>query len=198
MTPLSPSTELDAVNTMLSVIGEAPVNTLDVSGNAYIESAQGILREVSRDVQVKGWHFNTERDYTLSRDGNSKIPLPTNALQVSTSDEHYNIDVAVRGGFLYDKKNHTLLWPDYPSLKCRIVFFLDFEELPQSARSYITIVASRTFQERTLGSDALHKFTQDDETRAMAQMTREELRAAKRNMLIGSMSVNRILRKRPF
>ena len=60
----TPTTELEAVNIMLSTIGEAPVNNLD-SGLVDAETAETILKNVSRDVQSHGWNFNSEPDYTL-------------------------------------------------------------------------------------------------------------------------------------
>ena len=62
------TTELEAVNIMLSSIGEAPVNSLS-SGLVDAELAQTTLHNVSREVQAAGWSFNTEynRSYALDR-----------------------------------------------------------------------------------------------------------------------------------
>ena len=59
------TTQLQAVNSMLSTIGEAPVNSLD-SGLVDAETAETVLNEVSRDVQSFGWNFNTEPDYVFN------------------------------------------------------------------------------------------------------------------------------------
>ena len=48
-------TELDAVNEMLGVIGEPPVNTLEVIENVDVANALRILHKTSRYVQSKGW-----------------------------------------------------------------------------------------------------------------------------------------------
>ena len=47
----TPTTQLQAVNSMLSTIGEAPVNSLS-SGLVDAETAETVLNEVSRDVQL--------------------------------------------------------------------------------------------------------------------------------------------------
>ena len=47
------TTELEAINTMLSVIGESPVNTVDGSGVVDAVLARQILHEVSRHVQSR-------------------------------------------------------------------------------------------------------------------------------------------------
>ena len=56
---MAATTKLDAVNTMLSAIGEAPVNSLS-SGLIEAEIAETILDTVNTEVQSMGWHFNTE------------------------------------------------------------------------------------------------------------------------------------------
>ena len=78
----SSTTELEAVNTILSTIGEAPLNSL--SGSLPVDGtiAKNVLSEVSREVQSQGWHFNTHYKVTLSRDTNNKIPLATNIVRV--------------------------------------------------------------------------------------------------------------------
>lgn len=58
-------TELDAVNEMLGVIGEPPVNTLEVIENVDVANALRILHKTSRYVQSKGWAWNTWTSYLL-------------------------------------------------------------------------------------------------------------------------------------
>jgi hypothetical protein len=59
MATLSTTTKLDAVNTILIGIGEAPVNTLG-SGLQEAEIAEVVLDNINREVQSKGWTFNTD------------------------------------------------------------------------------------------------------------------------------------------
>jgi hypothetical protein len=51
------TSKLDAINSMLIGIGEAPVNTLN-SGLQEAEVAEVILNTISREVQAAGWSFN--------------------------------------------------------------------------------------------------------------------------------------------
>jgi hypothetical protein len=76
----SPTTKLEAVNTMLSTIGEAPVNSL-ATGLIDAETAETILNNVSREVQARGWNFNTEYDYTFSPNVDGEIDLPANIIR---------------------------------------------------------------------------------------------------------------------
>jgi len=50
------TSKLDAVNTMLSSIGEAPVSSLS-SGLIEAEIAETILDTIDREVQSMGWHL---------------------------------------------------------------------------------------------------------------------------------------------
>jgi hypothetical protein len=56
------STELDAINQILSSVGQAPVTTLDLQ-NPEVFTAVNTLREQSKQVQLEGWSFNIERHY---------------------------------------------------------------------------------------------------------------------------------------
>lgn len=60
ITNLAPTTELEAVNAMLSAIGEAPIEDVDDSTQSDVALAVNILRNACREVQSMGWRFNTE------------------------------------------------------------------------------------------------------------------------------------------
>ncbi len=53
------TSKLSAVNTLLAIIGEAPINSLNppLTGDASL--AERTLDEVSREVQGAGWSWNT-------------------------------------------------------------------------------------------------------------------------------------------
>ena len=81
---VSKTTKLDAINSMLIGIGEAPVNTLN-SGLQEAEVAEIVLESISREVQASGWSFNTDLRYELSPNSANSISLPSNTLQVDTT-----------------------------------------------------------------------------------------------------------------
>jgi hypothetical protein len=164
------TTKLEAVNTMIAVIGEAPVNTL--GGTAVpitVVQAENVLDETNRAVQSEGWHFNTEYEYELTPDATtSKITLPGNTLKVDLDPEKYtNVDAVQRGLKLYDRKNHTEVWSG--PIKATITFQLDFTETPEQIRHYVTIKAARIFSNRFLGSREIEGFTVRDEIEAKAR-----------------------------
>ena len=57
------TSKLEAVNQMLSTIGQARVASVPASGEA--NDAQKILEEVDRAIQAEGWHFNIFYDVDL-------------------------------------------------------------------------------------------------------------------------------------
>lgn len=177
MPSLVPTTELDAVNEMLSVIGESPVNSLSGSLPQDAALAQNLLHRVSREVQTEGWWFNEERDYELIPDGDGYINLPSDALfcDVDPSREHSARDVVWRGTRLYDRIDQTYVFTS--SLKTELIRFLAFEDLPEAARWYITVKAARKFQDRVQGSPQDHAYTEMDEIRALALLRRSDARS---------------------
>jgi hypothetical protein len=164
---MTPTTKLEAVNIMLSSIGDAPVNSL-TSGLVDAEMAETILDATSRDVQSQGWHFNTEINFTLAQIANGEVPIPSNCLKVDQIAGQSDRDLIQRGRKLYDRNNHTFIIGE--NVKVDMVLLLDFEELPEAARRFVTLKAARVFQDRAVGSAELHGFQEKDEMRAWVEM----------------------------
>ncbi len=169
------TTELEAVNSMLEAIMEAPVNSIATDSlPAEVQTAVNTLRSVSRQVQKEGYCFNTDEDFELSRDINGYVYLPGNTLSVDLTTENGQIDVVQRGLRLYDRKNHTYVFTMNP--RVTLIQFLSWNELPEQARNYIKIRAARTFQDKVLQSDSTHAYTEQDEIRAKAEMEADDSR----------------------
>ena len=167
------TSKLDAVNIMLGYITEAPVNSIasTVALPPSAALAKGVLDEVSREVQQEGWHFNTAQDYTLEANASGKFVLPDNVVQVDTVDTSY--DVVQRGTALFDRKHYTDIFTE-DELKVNITFLLEYEELPEQARRYIALKASRMFANRLVGSREIEALIYRDEIRAKAAMEEAE------------------------
>lgn len=166
---------LTAVNTMLSAIGEIPTTQviLDAGSSADVVMAKQILDEVNKEVQGQGWHFNTEYDVELTPAGDKHIVLGTNIARVDLEPANQNgLDVIVKWTSaeyrLYDKKDKTYEFDN--TVKATVVYFYDFIGLPHAAQHYITIKASRVFQDRMVGSQLHHKYYATDEYRALADL----------------------------
>ena len=176
MTITTRTTELEAVNTILSTIGEAPLSTLTGSLPVDGTTAKNILNEISREVQSAGWHFNTQYKVDLTRDSNNKIPVGTDVVRVQLNDKYdkSSYDVVQRGTYLFNlAKNSETFDQDFT--ENTLIYLLDFEKLPEQARRYITIRSARVFHDRTLGANTLHKFSSEDEARSLSVMKQAEM-----------------------
>jgi len=181
----TPMTELEAVNFLLSTIGESPINSIEDPGHVDAVTARQTIHLVSRSMQNKGWHWNTDQGLTLAASlPLGEVTLPPDTLRVDTVYPDGDLDVVSRGQRLYDRRNHT--YQIGRSIKVDIVRFLPFAELPEAARWYTTVTAARMFQEKSVGSETLAKFTRDDEKKAWADLMHEESEVADYNVFTDS------------
>ena len=185
------TTELEAVNIMLAAIGEAPINSLVGTLPVDTRIAQSTLSEVNKSVQSEGWSFNTEIDVTFTRNGSNQINLPTNILRIDANVNHHpTIDPVQRGTKLYDRQNNKFEFDE--DLICTVVYFRDFDEIPEPARHYINIQAARKFVDRLVSDQALRTYTQQDEQRARAILMETDLANGDHNLLRGDPSLTSI------
>jgi hypothetical protein len=180
--PVLATTELEAVNTMLTTIGESPVNTISES-TADTRIAYIILGEVNRATQIRGWHWNTESDVTLTPNGTTKeITLGTDVVRVDVDERLYsNVNVIQRGLRLYDKKNHTYQFNE--PVKAEVVYLRSFSEMPEQARYYIIVRSARLFQQRMIGDATGSAFSAEEETTAFLALQNAEDETADYNIL---------------
>lgn len=188
---LVPISELEAVNVMLGVIGESPVNSTVDTGSVDVATAVSILHNTSRQVQAIGWHWNLEEDYPLAATpATGEVFVPSNILKID-SMASTGLDLVRRGQRLYDRRAHS--FEIGQTVPCTVVLFLAFEDLPQTAREYITIRAARIMLNRMVGSQELDGFTRYDERTAMNVLLMDEAETADYNVLTGSQSVSEVL-----
>lgn len=187
MTAIALTTELEAINTLLAAINEAPAATLEDQGIPYLATARATLNEISRAVQAIGWHFNSEDDYPIPLTAEGKASIPINCLKVVASDPN----VIQRGTYLYDKGTHSWTFTTAPTAS--IVQCLEWAELPQCARHFIMIRAARIFQTRQLGSESQYRFSADDENMAERILQEAEAETGQYNYFSGSQSVSAAL-----
>lgn len=169
---LTKTTKLQAINTMLSTVGEPPVNSLSAQ-RADSLIAQNILDEISREVLTYGWQFNTDEDVVMTPDtGTGFIYISDKIVRVDMDRSYSNYDIVVRGNRLYNRKTNSYVFTE--SIKVIQIYLMEFEEMPETAKRYITIRSARVFQDRMVGSEKNNAFTLRDEVAALAAMTEYE------------------------
>lgn len=182
--PLLKTSELEAVNRVLQMLGEAPVNSL--SGQfGLAKQAQDSLTDVSRRVQAEGWSFNTDYQVTIKPDSNKNLLVGSNVSRVVVDILAYpDYDIIERKGKLYDRLNQTFEFTD--EVKADLTYMYDWDELPEHARQYIMTRAGRQLQEAILGSPDLTKLNIAAEAEARTQFVEEETTKSEHNMIRGN------------
>ena len=183
------STELDAVNSILMSVGESPVNTLTVQ-SPEVAIAQKTLQQVCREVQAEGWVFNTEHEYPITLDSSNHCVVPQNVLEIDLSHarhgDHFNVIRKKDNGItkLYDKIEHRFNFESVNESKlyCDIVWMIDFEDLPQVFKDYITVRASRIASNRMVSDPNASELIGTDEQLARALAVEYDTRVADHNI----------------
>jgi hypothetical protein len=171
------TTKLEAVNTMLSCIGEAPVNSLDGPRSSDTAIAVNILDEVNREIQSRGWWFNMQSGLSLAKDGTGKVAVPASYVHVDHPDYNY----VKRGGYLYNLDDNTDVFTSNVE-NLTAVILLDFTQLPEAARRYVTMRASRSFFERMVGEAGRAAMLKDEESQAYLSMLQADAEQADLNI----------------
>ena len=138
-------------------------------------TAVNTLREQSKQVQLEGWTFNTERHYKMNRNKTTnKIAVPPNMLAIDANfDEHQSkYDLVIRNGFVYDKQGHTNIFSD--DISADVLWYFDFQFLPPGIQAYITAKAARMCSVKMVGDAQLNQLLQEQEATTRAAVIEEE------------------------
>lgn len=167
----SSQAELDAVNDILSSIGESPVSTLEGDVNADVVNARRILSKINRMEQSKGWTFNIDETASLVPDSFSQlIPFMPNYLRVvSTGGTPY----VNRGGFVYDRIEKTDRFGS--AIECQLVTLMEYDELPEVFKSFVVTKAAKEFNMRFFGSPEIDTVLGNDLVDLMQAINEYEL-----------------------
>ena len=177
---------LEAVNRVLQMLGEAPVNSLQ-GQFGLAKQAEDSLNDVSRTLQTEGWSFNTDLEKTLERNSSNEIELSSNVSRVVVDNLEYpDIDVVQRGNKLYDRRNNRYTFDE--DLIVDMTTILEWDLLPEHARQYITIKAGRQLQEAIIGSSDLTKLNLTQELEARSAFLEEETSKTEHSMLRGNLN----------
>jgi hypothetical protein len=186
------TTRLQAVNTMLMVVGEITVSAID--GQSYeVDKADEILSEVVRDLCTEANFMNEERDVTLSADGNSEYTLSSNIVHFIPNSAA--IQAVPRDGKLYNLETGSYTFSE-ATITGKKVYLLDFDELPEGAKRYATIRASRIFADRFVGSQGIRAFSLQDELEAKSKFMLNEQAMDRTNAIADNYSTIRTVLRR--
>ena len=189
------TTKLQAVNTLLSIVGEAPLNSLTppLTGDAAL--AERVLDEISTEIQGEGWSWNTMVYDAIPLDTNGHSTLPSNTLAVRFNPISYPSQrFVLRGIKLFDriKNSYDLrgslgvaLTGSTTDLVAQVVEELAWDDIPETGKRYIMIRAGRIYSNRVVTSSTIESYTADDEEKALQILKRTEDMAQNHNFISG-------------
>ena len=144
---------------------------VETQTNPDVAIALNTLREVSREVQAEGWSYNTEFDYKITPDSNDEIRIADDVLQMDLNGgypENIEKDAIFRGGKLYDKKAHSYKWTA-ETVYVDIVWYFDWESIPQPIQAYIVARAAAIVSSRIIGDTNQYQILQQKELTTRSQ-----------------------------
>lgn len=197
---------------------------LNASTSAEVEMAYHALSDSVRAVCMQPWKFNTEREYKLTAaasitwTADSEVigvfTVPTNLLAFQTSlrsDQQGGkyTDAQIRLSRQYQVASaYVKVFADratgrdgFPTAD-RTYLYIDpvwhvlFDNMPETAKTYVIARAGRIWQQGVVGSDVLRAFTADDERLALRALKRDQGQPDDYNMLMNT-DVSRHLGMRP-
>ena len=180
--------ELEAVNLLLSAIGEAAVSSLETATTVEVTQAKNLLSNVNRAAQQKGWHFNTEWDVVLTRDADDRMPLSESILSVYQPGQLMTIRGRSGSMFAYDLDNNTFTWTKNLNNAVTITL-LDFIDTPNTFRQYVTTRAARIFQEEIIGQVSAETGNRQEEAEAYADLLDDDAERAGLNVAYGTLDM---------
>jgi hypothetical protein len=185
------TTELEAVNLMLSSIGESSIASIDDPQDPDALAAIQMLSEANRRTQNIGWNFNTDQNKLTTRTIAGYIMVGGNVLAIDSAGCDKDRDVVQRGDKLWDRDNNTFVFDR--DLYLDITYLMDFETLPQAARDVIVEDAGLQFQAASVGSEVLYKFTTDRLFRCTRILRRDHTKSRDPNVLTDNWHAARVV-----
>ncbi len=178
--------ELDGVNRLLKAISENSIASLSsetLNNNLDAQDALNTLQQKTSEIQEQGVYVNVEK-MTLSPETNKKMELPENTLNVMSAGKDSYRELVQRGSKLYDKDNSTYEFDN--SIYVELTMELSFDELPQSVKNYIIMIAVVAFKIEKQGDKTRLPYTENQLNMARAALDKTKTKNTKPNMLTDS------------
>lgn len=173
--------ELEALNLVLSAIGESAVNTLEDSANADVANIRRLLNSYNRRTQTRGWTFNTETTELLPDYYSKRINFLGDWLSVlsPTGATVYRN----RGGYVYDinSRSDTFEQP----ITVELITLCPYSEMPEVFQQWIVAMTSRKFNMSFFGDDSLDASLEEEENELQIACMEFELDYGNFNMIEG-------------
>ena len=163
---------LDAVNLVMPKLGERPVTSLEVK-HPTLAVLLPIIDQTQKNTLTRGWWFN-EFKYTAYPNLQGEIDIGADCLSFvpSASDT-----AVVRGQRLYNPTNLSFVFS--APVPGKVVQWVEFDELPESAATYVFYSALVEAYATDLGITQEIQLWQALAGRAWSDLLTEHLRQKK-------------------
>lgn len=178
---------LSIVNACLRLMGETALAS-EQEYHEYLGNIQALYSKVSRDLQVRGWWFNTE-ERTLEPQTDGIIAVPNDVLSVIPTRQVPGA-FAVRGQALYDTGAGTNVFTT--SQRVRLVLNVPLEDLPYSAFSYVREQTVFRFATDFEADNAKIQNAERAAKQAYGEMHAEHIRATRANAADSVYAIQRL------
>lgn len=175
---LTTITEIDAINQILSAIGSDPVMSLGDNLDIDVVNARRLLKENSRHIQRQGWDFNKVTRNLTPNKATKRITWDDTIITLSSSDDNIYVK---RGNYLYNLTNDTYEFPN--AIEVTIVYGVDFDDLPDCFKNYVTAKTALDFQSRYFGDTTVSQDLQYAMQLAWQDIVNYDINMSDTNML---------------
>lgn len=178
--------ELEAVNYILTQMGEAPATSLD-ERSPTISLARTYMDMATTNTLAIKWWFNTIT-VKLAPDSDGLINAPAGLVAIY-SKEDFNVEV--HGKYIHNVTSDTNRFT--APIEVELVKDVQFENLPEFAAEYIMNVALIKLYQADYGVDNNLSVISDAANNAMQNLKREHLRKMRYNSSHGMRHAQRML-----
>lgn len=162
-------TELEAVNVILRRLGERTVTSVD-EPYPTIELALTALDRARKGLLLDEWFFNTRYLVHLQPDETGEVRVPAGVLALYPKDPERFMWVGA-----YVKRTWDL-GPAGEPVACKLVSDTAFEEMPNAACTYVTMVAAQQVYVQDMGNDDAVAAMQQEAAQAYQQLSAQHTR----------------------
>lgn len=163
-----------AVNTILAAAGEQPIASLSSDASVSSKIAENMLQEATNNVLATGWYFNTRTRVELVPNVQGEIEVAEDIIRIDTQNYWPEAKYTIRSGKIYNASEGVTTGFSDP-LIVDIVYYLEWDDIPETVRLYITKKAARLYVTRFVSDPNLLRAVVADEAEAQINMQREDI-----------------------
>ena len=182
-------TQIDAINKMMRYVGEIPIPLSvvidDLPDGHEAKEARTILGEQSRELQARGWWFNTEDWTFVVSEGSVTVSEDVISVQSTSRTQEY----LIKGGDLYDVNNSTKMFTE--NVELVTIFETPLEDLPDTFLNYLLYVSAKELHLYLNGDDITQKELDKKVGNSWLALDKESLKRKRSNLMRNSRLLDR-------